>query len=507
MDSYLLYPDRSIAGESSYPSFQDIYKDLNLNILLKTMSQGDAFIMEQIRSVMMVPVRESSVIRYRYEIVKELYKDRELADGLYQLGHRGVELAEGYRKELEQNRNKSSARAGAIIAALNFVTESLQILKEIRREITADAHEICAEGLVEFRKRILKYPIQEFEELHKRILFYTTGGEGIFSIRLSGGLKLSGSRMCDCRNYKAANLKGTSRKLLKLYYKVVKKDTILIEDETLEKDIHTFLELHMHRIIDFYKPLIENLIRFWLEFGREIAFYKGINNLQYRMKELSLPLSYGDVCEERGKKEIEDLYELSLALYVQVLPVTNSLRNQGKYLTIITGANQGGKSTFLRSFGIAQIMLQCGMPVPAKKFVSSLYSRIHTHFTRKEDAMLSRGRLEEELKRMSSIVSQLSRDSLLLLNESFASTTEKEGSQIAYNVIMPLYDKKIEVMMVTHLHEFARNIYDRQLPGTEFLVAERLENGKRTFHMIPGKPHYSSYGTDLFQYMIEDCKS
>ncbi len=118
--------------------------------------------------------------------------------------------------------------------------------------------------------------------------------------------------------------------------------------------------------------------------------------------------------------------------------------------------------------------------------------------------MLSRGRLEEELKRMSSIIDSLAKDSLVLLNESFASTTEKEGSQIAQHVIMPLYQKGIEVMMVTHLHEFAKELYDKKLDGTEFLVAERQEDGKRTFHMIPGVPHYSSYGTDLYSYMIGD---
>lgn len=116
--------------------------------------------------------------------------------------------------------------------------------------------------------------------------------------------------------------------------------------------------------------------------------------------------------------------------------------------------------------------------------------------------MLSRGRLEEELKRMSGIISRISEDSLLLLNESFASTTEKEGSQIAYDIIIPLYEKRIEVMMVTHLHEFAKRVYEEQLPDSEFLVAERKENGDRTFRMLRGKPHYSSYGTDLYQYMI-----
>lgn len=116
--------------------------------------------------------------------------------------------------------------------------------------------------------------------------------------------------------------------------------------------------------------------------------------------------------------------------------------------------------------------------------------------------MLTRGRLEEELKRMSGILSEISKNSLLLLNESFASTTEKEGSQIAYNVILPLYEKGIHVMMVTHLHEFARTLYESKKERTEFLVAERKENGQRTYHMLPGQPHYSSYGTDLYEYMI-----
>ena len=57
MDSFLLYADKNLSGETPYPSFQDIYKDLNLNIILKTMAQDDIFMMEQIRNVMMVPIK------------------------------------------------------------------------------------------------------------------------------------------------------------------------------------------------------------------------------------------------------------------------------------------------------------------------------------------------------------------------------------------------------------------------------------------------------------------
>lgn len=500
MDSFLLYPEKSIVEEPPYPSFNDIYKDLNLKIVLKTMAQNDTFLIENIRNVMMVPVCDSSVINYRYAIVKDFMQNEEFIDVLYSLGRRGFQIAEQYKKEIEQSRGKAAVRRSMIIASLNFISDSIRFMMQIREVFAQEGLDLRSEGLKGFSKRISKYPLDEFEDFHNRIMFYIMGGEGIFSIRISGGLKMESSRLQKCRNYKSNQIKGTSRKLFKLYYKVIKKDTLLIEDEALEKDIYNFLDLNLQRVVELYTPYIEKCLSFLFDFSKEISFYKGIRNMQKRMKEWSLPLCFGEV--NKNKKVFENLYELSLAFYTQVYPVPNSLKNDNNVLTIITGANQGGKSTFLRSFGIAQVMLQCGMPVPADRFCSKLYSKIHTHFTRKEDAMLSRGRLEEEMKRMSGIISQLSADSLVLLNESFASTTEKEGSQIAYNVIRPLYEKKIEVMMVTHLHEFARKMYNEQLEGTEFLVAERKENGDRTFHMLRGKPHYSSYGTDLYEYMI-----
>ena len=54
-------------------------------------------------------------------------------------------------------------------------------------------------------------------------------------------------------------------------------------------------------------------------------------------------------------------------------------------------------------------------------------------------------------------------------------------------------------MMVTHLYQLAKQLYDEAPLGSHFLVAERTENGTRTFKMLPGEPTYTSYGTDLFQ--------
>lgn len=202
--------------------------------------------------------------------------------------------------------------------------------------------------------------------------------------------------------------------------------------------------------------------------------------------------------------EFLDLYEISMACMTGKVPIPNKLEARGKNLILISGANQGGKSTYLRSIGIAQVFLQCGMFVPAKHYANHLSDQIFTHFTRREDQALNSGRLDEELKRMRRIIMRLTKNSMLLLNESFASTTEKEGSIIAEDILTALYEEGIQILMVTHLYEFLQKMYSKQLENSIFLSAERLEDGKRTFHMLEAKPEYTSYGMDLYEEIINE---
>jgi hypothetical protein len=97
------------------------------------------------------------------------------------------------------------------------------------------------------------------------------------------------------------------------------------------------------------------------------------------------------------------LHDVSLALTMEIRVVGNTLDTDGKSLVIITGANQGGKSSFLRSIGVAQLMMQCGMFVAAESFVAELCADLFTHYKREEDATMKSGKLDEELGRMSGI--------------------------------------------------------------------------------------------------------
>ena len=163
--------------------------------------------------------------------------------------------------------------------------------------------------------------------------------------------------------------------------------------------------------------------------------------------------------------------------------VGNDVQADGKSLVIITGANSGGKSTFLRSVGVAQLMMQCGLFVTARDHRANVTRGIFTHFIREEDAGMTSGRLDEELRRMSAIAGQIGPHCLMLFNESFAGTNEREGSEIGRQVVRALLDAEIKVFFVTHRFGFAEHFH-RQ-PRTPPCSCERNASPTDAAHKPP----------------------
>lgn len=232
----------------------------------------------------------------------------------------------------------------------------------------------------------------------------------------------------------------------------------------------------------------------------ELAFYIGCVNLHRELTRLRF-----DVCvpvplaRSERRYAFHGLYDASLALRTAHPLVGNDVAGDGCDLVVITGANQGGKSTFLRGVGQAQVMMQCGMFVAAASFSANVCDGILTHYKREEDASMKSGKLDEELKRMSEIVDHIRDHSLLLCNESFAATNEREGSEIARQIIMALLRKRVKIVLVTHLYTLAHGLHERKAQGMMFLRAERRADGERTFKLTEAEPLQTSYGEDLYR--------
>lgn len=164
----------------------------------------------------------------------------------------------------------------------------------------------------------------------------------------------------------------------------------------------------------------------------ELAFYIGCINLKLKLEEIGEPTTFPMPLSIKSRKfDFNELYDVCLALNMKGNIVGNKLKAQNNNLVIITGANQGGKSTFLRSLGLAQIMMQCGMFVAADSFSANVCDGIFTHYRRQEDSTMKSGKLDEELNRMNKIIEHITPNSIIYFNESFAATNEREGSEIA----------------------------------------------------------------------------
>ena len=242
-----------------------------------------------------------------------------------------------------------------------------------------------------------------------------------------------------------------------------------------------------------------HLCDFFAALRAELSFYVGCINLSERLKERGEPICLPTHDQaERWRLGFEGSYDPCLALRRAEPLIGNAAATDDLSLIVVTGANEGGKSTFLRSLGVAQLMLQAGMFTAAQRFSSTLCPAVVTHFRREEDRELRKGKFDEELSRMSEIVDHLTPGTFLLCNESFSSTNEREGSEIASQMIRSLLDAGTRIAFVTHLYLFARGLFEQHRTGVLFLRADRAPDGTRTFRLIEGEPLETGFAADLF---------
>lgn len=170
-------------------------------------------------------------------------------------------------------------------------------------------------------------------------------------------------------------------------------------------------------------------------------------------------------------------------------------------LYILTGANRGGKTTITQAVGIAFLLAQGGIYVPSDSFQFSPADCIFTHFPADENKTMDLGRLGEESKRFKEIFQAAGSDSLILLNESFSTTSFEEGFYIARDAIRAMQRLDVRMIYNTHMHKLAEEIdvlNEDSKDGGRFasLVAE-TEDGKRSYRVRIAPPRGLSYARDI----------
>lgn len=187
----------------------------------------------------------------------------------------------------------------------------------------------------------------------------------------------------------------------------------------------------------------------------------------------------------------------------EIVPNDIEFSDDDCMIYVLTGPNRGGKSVITCAIGLAQAMLQLGMPVSAEHAEISTVDGIYTHFPTGADDTIDKGRLGEECARLGEIFDCITENSLVLLDESLSSTGSYEASYIASEVLEGFCDVGCRVLFSTHLHELAgeidqinRRSAERGGSKIDTLVAG-IEEGKRSFKIVRAKPDGKSYARDI----------
>lgn len=160
---------------------------------------------------------------------------------------------------------------------------------------------------------------------------------------------------------------------------------------------------------------------------------------------------------------------------------------------LLTGANRGGKTTLTQAAGLLFALAQGGIYVPADEFKFIPVDMIFTHFPADEDKTMDLGRLGEECVRFKDIFNEATSSSLILLNESFSTTSFEEGYYIAEDSVRALRVRNIRTIYNTHMHKLAENA--KTLGASSIVMAS--EDGTRSYKVIEKAPEGSSYAHDI----------
>ena len=248
---------------------------------------------------------------------------------------------------------------------------------------------------------------------------------------------------------------------------------------------------------------------------QELSFYLGAQRLKERLEGAGLPTSFPEIAPPEEKRlSATGFYNLQLALRVlergedeaRATVVENDLGlgpETGIY--VITGANQGGKTTFVQGAGLLQVMAQAGLFVPAREATVSPVDTVLTHFPSAEAGSIETGRLSHELGDLAELFDATTDRSLLLLNESLASTNATEAILVAEDMLRALRTVGTRTLYATHLHEMAERLGELNTPretGPHIgaLTAETEWDGeevRRTYRIVEGPPQGKSFARDL----------
>jgi hypothetical protein len=494
MKTFLMHPDRDFDAQPPSPKEPiQFAQDLELDVLLGAAAAGDRYLYDIVSAACTNAwANDIGTIRYRQDILKDCLANPSIVRQFY--GFAVEPFGRDHSWSFSLYGRDASSMVGSGVRTLQ---SCLDVLGRLRNACSIYAGRFASHGFRQFFDTLERDLDDDYLEAARTDLNNLTFRSGLLlSAQVGNGGKGVGTMLRkpqprDLSWMRRAFTPGAQSFTLQLHPR----------DEAGAQAFGELQNRGLSLISDAVYQSAEHVLSFLKALRAELAFYIGCLNLKEQLDRIGEPIAFPEAPRDEARFRCHNLRDVCLALTMGRPAVGNDVDADGKRLVIITGANRGGKSTFLRSVGLAQLMLQCGLFVTADAFTSSAHTGLFTHYKREEDRDMRSGKFDEELVRMSAMADHIRRRSLVLFNESFAATHEREGSEIARQIVSALLDNNVSVFFVSHMYEFARSFLDDD--RVLFLRAERGDDGKRTFRLHEAKPLPMSFGADLYDRIFQ----
>ena len=256
----------------------------------------------------------------------------------------------------------------------------------------------------------------------------------------------------------------------------------------------------LRRTLDKYSEMalseVADVIPEFIYYIRFIDFLSKIESKGFKLtKPKAVPK--GDV-----SMQAKGFYNFKLAMNLLTpkdLVVNDLVFDNDHTIYILTGANRGGKTTATQGIGLLYALAQGGVQVPADSFEFAPADCIYTHFPADEDQTMDLGRLGEECIRFKEIFTEATDSSLILMNETFSTTSFEEGYYIACDSIKALLTKGARTIYNTHMHKLGIDAEDfsKDFKKKASSLIVKSDGGKRSFKLAIAPPEGSSYAADI----------
>jgi DNA mismatch repair ATPase MutS len=488
--AYLLYQDQDFNfGADLPPNHEDLIQDLELTTLFQAMALGDKFLYDVSARVVLRSLDDPAVIVYRQHILADCIAEPEIIREMYDIAVGALEDKRGIWGFGFQS--PSLILSGAV----RQLEAAIFRLKQLRKIADDHAERFHSAGMTTLFRTLQR-------ELDDQ--YFMTISDHLKQLRFRNGELISAQLDRDNSGIgfvlrSSGNAKRSWKERLGMRPRTSYSFTIPPRDDAGANALADLTSRGINLVANAAAQSADHIWSYFTMLRGELGFYVSCLNLWSQLVTKEVPVSFPAPSSWCTRAlSCSDMRDICLALRSEKLVVGNDVDANGKALIIITGANSGGKSTFLRSVGLAQLMMQCGMFVAAATYGASVSVGVFTHFIREEDTSMTSGRLDEELSRMSLIADQIRPHCLMLFNESFAATNEREGSEIGRQVVRALLEAEITVFFVTHQFDFANGFHTERRDSTLFLRAERQSEGQPSYKLAVAEPLPTSFGEDVY---------